>query len=66
MADKLKMTAAEVLVWGVQEGKHYFCNMETKKNHIITDFIICKIQSTSDAEFQQLLVSLSNKLQQAK
>lgn len=60
------MTTAELSVWGIQEGKHYFCNMKTKENHDEIDVFICEIQSTSNTEFQHLLVSLSNKLQQAK
>ena len=60
------MTVAELSVWGVQEGEQYICNMEAKKTHNKTDVFICEIQSTSNAEFQHLLVSLSNKLQQAK
>ncbi|XP_067437506.1 plexin-C1-like isoform X1 [Thunnus thynnus] len=60
-ADKLKMTTAELSVWGVQEGKPYFCNMKTKENYNEIDVFICEIQSTSNTEFQHLLIKYGDK-----
>ncbi|XP_067437510.1 plexin-C1-like isoform X3 [Thunnus thynnus] len=60
-ADKLKMTTAELSVWGVREGKHYFCNMKTKENHNEIDVFICEIQSTSNTKFQHLLIKYGDK-----
>ncbi|CAK6959864.1 Hypothetical predicted protein [Scomber scombrus] len=61
MADKLEMTPAELTVWGIQDEKHYLCNMEAKSTHNETDVFICEIQSTSDTEFQHLLIKYGDK-----
>ncbi|XP_053200173.1 plexin-C1-like [Scomber japonicus] len=61
MADKLEITPAELTVWGVQDEKHYLCNMEAKSIHNEIDVFICEIQSTSDTEFQHLLIKYGDK-----
>lgn len=58
------MTIAELEVWGVEEEKKHPCIMVTKETSNETDFFICEIQRTANANFQQLMVNLSFKLHQ--
>ncbi|KAM6896099.1 plexin-C1-like [Lycodopsis pacificus] len=60
-ADKLEMTPAELSVWGVEGGNQYPCIMEAKKNSNETDFFICDILRTPNAEFQHLKVTYGDK-----
>ncbi|XP_047431419.1 plexin-C1-like [Mugil cephalus] len=53
-ADKLEMTTAELLVWGIEEGKKYPCIMEEKETDNQTDFFTCEIQNTSSFTFQHI------------
>lgn len=50
------MSPGELSVWGVQEGKEYPCIMEAKETSNETDFFICEIHMTPNAQFQQLKV----------
>ncbi|KAM6895785.1 plexin-C1 [Xenentodon cancila] len=59
-ADKLEMTTADLLVWGIQDEKELACIMETKKSSFNTDTFMCEIQSTSPANIQQLKRSVIN------
>ncbi|XP_069556198.1 plexin-C1 [Brachyistius frenatus] len=60
-ADKLEITTAELLVWGVQDGKEYRCIMEDKETSNETDFFNCEIQSLPDASFQELKIKYGDK-----
>ncbi|XP_051248762.1 plexin-C1-like [Dicentrarchus labrax] len=59
--DKLEMTLGELSVWGVQEGEQFPCIMEAKETSNETDFFICEIQGTPDAEFQHLTIKYGDK-----
>lgn len=58
-ADRLEMTPADLIVWGVQEGKRYPCIMEEKESSNETDFFYCEVQKRADTRFQHLVVNLS-------
>ncbi|GLD64974.1 plexin-C1-like protein, partial [Lates japonicus] len=60
-ADKLEMSAAELSVWGVQEGKQYPCIMKSKETFPKIDLFICSIQNTPDAEFLHLIIKYGDK-----
>ncbi|XP_034719215.1 plexin-C1 isoform X2 [Etheostoma cragini] len=60
-ADKLEMTIAELEVWGVEEEKQHPCIMEAKETSNETDFFICEIQKTPNANFQQLKIKYGDK-----
>ncbi|KAK2883211.1 plexin-C1-like [Channa argus] len=60
-ADKLEMTKEELLVWGLQDEKQYPCLMREKGTSNETEFFVCEIQSTSDTEFQHLMIQFGNK-----
>ncbi|XP_029317964.1 plexin-C1 [Cottoperca gobio] len=53
-ADKLEMTPAELLVWGVQESIQYPCIVDAMETS--NDFFVCHIKSTPNAKFQQLMI----------
>ncbi|XP_037317283.2 plexin-C1 [Pungitius pungitius] len=61
-ADKLEVTPAELSVWGVMEGKQYPCIMEDKDSNNETDFFICEIKRTTNAEISQLLINYGDKM----
>ncbi|TDG96875.1 hypothetical protein EPR50_G00233140 [Perca flavescens] len=60
-ADKLEMTVADLKVWGVEEEKQHPCIMETKETSNETDFFICEIKTTANANFQQLMIKYGDK-----
>ncbi|XP_061570692.1 plexin-C1 [Cololabis saira] len=59
--DKLEMTTADLLVWGMQNEHDYPCIMETKESSNDTDTFICDIQSTPQVNFQQLKIRYGDK-----
>ncbi|XP_073337242.1 plexin-C1-like [Pagrus major] len=60
-ADKLDMTVAELSVWGVQDGKQYPCIVQDKETSDMSDFFICEIQRTPDAQVQHLVITFGDK-----
>ncbi|XP_026218353.1 plexin-C1-like [Anabas testudineus] len=59
--DELEMTAAELSVWGVQDGKQYPCIMKDKETNKKTEFFSCQIENTTDIEFQYLMIKYGDK-----
>ncbi|KAL3976653.1 hairy and enhancer of split 2/6/7 [Sarotherodon galilaeus] len=58
--DKLEMTIDELSVWGVQD-KPKNCTMEAKETSNNTDSFTCEIESSTNPEFQQLLIKYGDK-----
>lgn len=52
------MTIDELSVWGV-EDKPKNCTMEAKETSDNIDSFTCEIKSSTNPEFQQLLVNIS-------
>ncbi|XP_005951496.2 plexin-C1 [Haplochromis burtoni] len=58
--DKLEMTIDELSVWGV-EDKPKNCTMEAKETSDNIDSFTCEIKSSTNPEFQQLLIKYGDK-----
>ncbi|XP_007573126.2 plexin-C1-like [Poecilia formosa] len=54
-SDKLEMTAAELLVWGVEGEKQHPC-VKVKENHNKTDSFICDIQGVNNTNFRAIKI----------
>ncbi|XP_014831240.1 PREDICTED: plexin-C1-like [Poecilia mexicana] len=54
-SDKLEMTAAELLVWGVEGEKQHPC-VKIKENHNKTDSFICDIQGVNNTNFRAIKI----------
>lgn len=50
------MTAAELLVWGIEGEKQHPC-VKVKENHNKTDSFICYIQGVNNTNFRAIKVS---------
>ncbi|XP_023205541.1 plexin-C1-like [Xiphophorus maculatus] len=54
-SDKLEMTAAELLVWGIEGEKQHPC-VKVKENHNKTDSFICDIQGVNNTNFRAIKI----------
>ncbi|KAF7658340.1 hypothetical protein LDENG_00013920 [Lucifuga dentata] len=61
MADKLKMTTAELSAWAVHEGTQHPCIMEKIETSNDTEYVICEIQNTPNVEIQYLMINCGGK-----
>ncbi|PWA20031.1 hypothetical protein CCH79_00016058 [Gambusia affinis] len=59
-SDKLEMTAAELLVWGVEGENQYPC-IKVLENHNKTDSFICDIQGVNNTNFRAIKSHVSLK-----
>ncbi|MEQ2308931.1 hypothetical protein AMECASPLE_033375 [Ameca splendens] len=55
-ADKLEMTPAELLVWGIKDEKQHPCILEVKENCNKTDCFMCEIRGVHDANFRAIKI----------
>ncbi|XP_058480254.1 plexin-C1 isoform X2 [Solea solea] len=59
-ADKLEMTKAELLAWGVHRGQQFPCIMKDNNPHK-TDIIQCDIETTPNIDFKELVLKYGDK-----
>lgn len=50
------MSAAEVLVWGIQDTKQLPCILEVEENSNKTDSFICEIRGVQNTNIKQIKV----------